>query len=164
MSIRRLFRNQSIHFDFQEKRALERGDDFPANAIVEEIFEQRGRFEISILGWLGCVSMLVAKAILFEEHKLLFSGPAQRVAVQATGQRERKLSSEQSCGCRCCEFEKQQKGLLGNILSGEFLKPSTDFAIGSVDGRHEGEHQNRLAHLGIANISPRLDDCAEHFT
>ncbi|HKT23698.1 MAG TPA: hypothetical protein VJR04_03790 [Terriglobales bacterium] len=164
MSISGFFGNEAIHLDFQQQCSLECGDDLSAHTVIDKIFEQRGRFKISILRWFRCVLLLLTKPILLEEHELLFSGPAQRVPVQTAGQREGKLTAEQSWGCRCGQFEEQQKSLLCNILSREFLKPSADFAIGSMNGRHEGEHQDRLAHLGIAGVSPRLDDCAEHFT
>ncbi|HLG95981.1 MAG TPA: hypothetical protein VKX49_06695 [Bryobacteraceae bacterium] len=164
MRISRFFGDEAVHLDFQQQCSLECGDDLFANAVIEEIFEQGGRFEIGILGWFGAVLLFLAKAILFEKHELFSSGPAQRVAVQTAGKRKGKLPAEQACGCGCREFEEQEKSLLGNVLGAEFLKPSADFAIGPMNGRHEGEDENRLAHLRIANVPSRLDDRAEHFT
>jgi hypothetical protein len=158
------FGDEAIHLNFQQQCSLECGDDLSANAVIEKIFEQRGWFKICVLGWFGGVLLLLTKAILFEEHELFSSGPSKRVPVQTAGKCEGKLSPEQSCGGRRGEFKKQQKRLLCNVFSAEFLKPSADFAIGSMNSRHEGQYQNRLAHFGIADISSRLDDCAEHFT
>lgn len=163
MRSRHFFRDQAIHFDFQQKRSLKCGDDFSANAMIEEVFEQGHRFKARLFGWLGDVSLLLSTSILFEEHELLFSGPAHRVAVQTACQSKGKLPSEESCDGGRSEFEKKQKSLLGNILGRNFLKPSTDFAISSMNGRHEGEYQNRLAHLGIAGISSGLNEGAENF-
>src|SRR5579875_408230 len=82
MCISRFFGDEAVHLDFQQQCSLECGDDLFANAVIEEIFEQGGRFEIGILGWFGAVLLCKLRASAKESCP-----PSKPAAVDAASSR-----------------------------------------------------------------------------